>query len=400
MGGSLQAMRDDTALEQDHKTATINRACEGKWVPTYMRHQLAQGGHTTMPQSVNAHEYPADAPPPSMSSAFHEMGQEVQENAQALLTYMVAILSSLALQCQMCSQNAASTIHETTFADSQDDGQTGAWVEEADLGLGPVRSRVQRTIQGASLESLLDMARNKLVVPRAAEGEQRASHLPIPMQHLVKAREMKRLDSDSLVLNVEVNGGTLAQSLSSEVVRLLGCEGAFGTELFFQEWWRIDSREAKASIDFSNERMQSSQVALVIRTDIIERRDAANLFCEVDSRLYINPRTYGQHLPPGLVEKLTQMHISSAQLLHGAVMNLAQESTSSMPERLVANMPNTTQVGMADTSTPSPPAVWPASQKRPCSSSEKSALAEKVQAQPGSEIHLDKNFLLQVADGI
>lgn len=355
-----------------------------------------------MPQMVNGHEYPAQHQPPSMGSAFQEMGQEVQENAQALLTYMVAILSSLAFQCQMCSQNAASNIHETTFADSQDDVQCGAWVEEADLGLGPVRSRVQRTIQGASLESLLEMARKNLVVPSAAVGEQRASTLPIPIQQLVKAREIKRLDADSLILNVEVNGETLQQSLPPDVLRLLGCEGGFGTELLFQEWWRIDSREAKASIDFSNEHLKSSQVILTIRTEIIERRDGANLYCEVDSRLYTNPRTYGQHLPPGLVENLTQMHSSSAQLLHTAVMILAQESKTSIPN-LDANMSNTTQVGSSDTSAASLSAVnrqWPASQKRPCSTSGQTGLAEKVQAQPGAEIRLDKNLLLQVADGI
>jgi hypothetical protein len=395
MGGRLAPMKDDTALAKDHQNAAINRSLEGKWVPTYMRHQLAQGGHTTMPQTVNAHEYPADQAPPSMGSAFREMGQEVQENAQALLTYMVAILSSLALQCQMCSQNAASTIHETTF-DSPDEVQCGPWVEEADLALGPVRSRVQRTIQGASLVNLLDAARSALVAPSAAGEEQRASNLPIPIQQLVKAREIKRLDSDSLILTVQVNDESLGHS--PDAVRLLGCEGAFGPQLLFQEFWRIDSREAKACIDFSNFHVQASQVVLTIRTDIVERRDGGNVYCEVDSRLYTSPRVYGQHLPPGLVEKLTQMHNSSAQLLHGAVIGLVAQESKTTAERLNLDTTtsNTTQVRSADTST----ASWTASQKRPCSSSGKTGLAEKVQAQPGAEIRLDKNLLLQVADGI
>lgn len=406
MGGSIAPMKDGTQLEADHVNATINRSLEGKWVPTYMRHQLAAGGHTTMPQGVNAHEYPADAPPPSMGSAFREMGQEVQENAQAMWVYMVAILSSLALQCQMCSQNAASTIHETTFAD-QEDIQCGPWVEEADLGLGPIRSRVQRTIQGATLDSLLEIARSKLIVPRAAPGEQRPSNLTLPLQQLVKAREVKRLDSESLILDVEVNGEALQTSLQSPgLVQLLGCQGDSGSQLLFREWWRIDSAEAKkATINFSNEHIASSQVILTIRTDVVEHRDGANSYCEVESRLFTNPRTYGQHLPPGLVEKLTQMHDSFAQLLHGAVLSLAQESQSAMPDRpnVSTGMSNTSQAVNAATSTAPLPAVnmqWPAAQKRPCSSSQKTALAETVKAQPGAEIHLDKNLLLQVADGI
>jgi hypothetical protein len=397
MGGRLAPMKDDSALAAEHKKAAIDRSLEGKWVPTYMRHQLAQGGHTTMPQTVNAHEYPADQAPPSMGSAFREMGQEVQENAQAMFAYMVAILSSLAIQCQMCSQNAASTMHETTFADSPDEAQCGPWVEEADLALGPIRSRVQRTIQGVSLENLLDAARSAQVLPSTAGEEQRASNLSIPIQQLVKARAIKRLDSDSFVLTVQVNDETLQQSMAPDAVRLLGCEGPFGSQLFFQEYWRIDSREAKACIDFSNLHAESSQVVLTIRTDIIERRDAGNVFCEVDSRLYTSPRTYGQHLPPGLVEKLTQMHNTSAQLLHGAVIGLAQESKTTAERLNLDNATsNTTQVRSADTST----ASWTASQKRPCSSSGKTGLAEKVQAQPGAEIRLDKNLLLQVADGI
>jgi hypothetical protein len=330
----LGLIPDATPLESAHKDVTISRAGEGKWVPTYMRHQLAQGGHTSMPTSVNAHEYPADRPPPSVQTAFQEMGQEVQENAQAVLTYMIAFISSLALQCQMCSQNAATNLHESSVdfcsqarrADSGEEEKIlGRWVDEADMGLGPVRSSVQRTIQGVGLDSILDIARSKLVMPRLPPGSQPTSSAPIAFQRLVKVREIIMQStgvSDSFVVNSEADVAALPQ----EVLPHLG--GL--SQLCFQERWRVDRKEGKAFVEFSNEHLMAAEVIVAIRMDIQELpaiTGAVDIHCKVDSRLYAKPRSHGAVMPLGLVEKLTQMHNYSAHILQEVVLSLAEDTS-------------------------------------------------------------------------
>lgn len=411
-GGGLQmdrepspALQPGTKLEAGHQAATINRACEGKWVPTYMRQQLAAGGHTELPRGVNAHEYPADRPPPSVSSAFREMGEEVQESAQAMLTYVIAFLSTMALQCQMCSQNAATTVHESTVDfGASDDAMWGSIPDEASLGLGPMRSRVQRKLQGVSLERLLDIAKTKLATHCNLVQVSGAVHqLPAAFQRIVKAREFQRQavdrsgDTESWFIRTEAS----TESIPQDALQLLGLAG-FPGEMSFRERWQIQRKEAKATVDLSNEHLESIEVVIAIRMDIVDRPDLPG--CEVDSRLYAKPRAHGAVMPLGLVERLTQLHHMHSESLRDAVMNLAEDGHSlagafpppavtvvqeSSPEP-AATMPPVVNLGMQ----------WPAApEKRPCNTEESTRLNEKLQAH-GGKVELDKSVLLQVADGI
>jgi len=82
-----------TGLQQEHVHKAVDRACEGRWVPTYMRHQMAENGHTTVPTGANpnAHEYNASRPVPTVGSTAQDMGQEMGEAAQNMISFMVAV---------------------------------------------------------------------------------------------------------------------------------------------------------------------------------------------------------------------------------------------------------------------------------------------------------------------
>jgi len=99
-------------LSAEHAATAANRTVEGRWVPTYMRQQLAAGGHTSLPTAPNGHEFSAHAQPPSCGQAFLDMGQDFGEGAQAVLEFMAAFFTSLTFQCQACSHHAMSTAHE------------------------------------------------------------------------------------------------------------------------------------------------------------------------------------------------------------------------------------------------------------------------------------------------
>ncbi|CAJ1329574.1 unnamed protein product [Effrenium voratum] len=94
------------------QATAVNRSMEGRWVPTYMRQQLAAGGHTALPSAPNGHEFSATSQPPSCGQAFVDMGQDFSEGAQAVLEFMAAFFTSLTFQCQACGQHAISTAHE------------------------------------------------------------------------------------------------------------------------------------------------------------------------------------------------------------------------------------------------------------------------------------------------
>merc|ERR1711865_299251 len=64
-------------LEGQHLESAVKYTTEGRWVPKYMRQQLAENGHISLPAGVNAHEHKAGAPPPSIVNTLGEMGQEI-----------------------------------------------------------------------------------------------------------------------------------------------------------------------------------------------------------------------------------------------------------------------------------------------------------------------------------
>ncbi|CAJ1329573.1 unnamed protein product [Effrenium voratum] len=107
----IEARSADPVTAQ-HTATAVNRSMEGRWVPTYMRQQLAAGGHTALPSAPNGHEFSATSQPPSCGQAFVDMGQDFSEGAQAVLEFMAAFFTSLTFQCQACGQHAISTAHE------------------------------------------------------------------------------------------------------------------------------------------------------------------------------------------------------------------------------------------------------------------------------------------------
>ena len=65
---------------------TVSRATEGKWVPTYMHHQLAEHDHLAL-DSLGDLEQGADVPAPSLGKALADEVTklvETQEKAEAL----------------------------------------------------------------------------------------------------------------------------------------------------------------------------------------------------------------------------------------------------------------------------------------------------------------------------
>jgi hypothetical protein len=419
---SASSSRAGAGLEGDHNAQAVHRACEGKWVPTYMRQQLARGGHTQLPTGVNAHEYGADRPPPSVGSTFREMGEEVHENAQAVLAYVVAFISTIALQCQMCGQNVATTAHENIqepgfccgqaiqtneFTGTDEDSIFNRLPDEASAGLGPVRSRVQRTMQGASLERVLDIAKTKLVTRSVPQVAVNTSQLPPLFQRLVKSRELQRqvVDRAGLVECVFATTEVNLEGMPPEAVQLLGVPGPQGGELSFREKWRVDWSEGKASVEFSNQHLEKCQVVVAIRLDIVDLQGAGG-GSEADSRLYVKPRSHGAVMPLGLVERLTEMHHLHCESLRDAVLSLVQELEPFMIRPSPVPTPQAATGGDAA----SPPVMTleksnvnlqPIPEKRPCKAQDQSCLNDKLQVQPvGGHISLDKSLLLQVADGI
>ena len=72
-------------LTKDHVSKTVSRATEGKWVPTYMHHQLAEHDHLAL-DSLGDLEQGADVPAPSLGKALADVTKlvETQEKAEAL----------------------------------------------------------------------------------------------------------------------------------------------------------------------------------------------------------------------------------------------------------------------------------------------------------------------------
>merc|ERR1740129_2200439 len=198
-----------------------------------------------------------------------------------MLGYMFAIISSIALQCQLCSQHSATTLHEQVLCvsdavcckevsqalHSEDDSVLGPLLNEAVAGLGPMRSRVPHRVQGVGLETLLEIVKTKL----------RPSASP-QFQQMVKARELHRelfdrsAGSEDWLWATEVYMDTVAQEVSSHVCGTLA--GVPASTLLCRERWHIEHNEARASMEISNEPANAA-VTVVLRIDIADRPDTS-----------------------------------------------------------------------------------------------------------------------------
>lgn len=145
-------------LSAEHTATAVNRTVEGRWVPTYMRQQLAAGGHTSLPQAPNGHEFSANAQPPTCGQAFVDMGHDFGEGAQAVLEFMAAIFTSLTFQCQACSHHAISTAHEQVMALGDD--WCGFADAEEEVGPAPSDWQAYRHAMDASNDASLGPSRD------------------------------------------------------------------------------------------------------------------------------------------------------------------------------------------------------------------------------------------------
>lgn len=397
-----QMQQQQTALEQQHTQAAVDRACNGKWVPTYMRHQLAANGHTSLPTGANAHEHSASTEPPSLGEAFVGMGEDLGSSAAAMMTFVVAFLSSLSMQCQMCSHQAANNVHEQVisygenlcYATQEEQHEErvmmGRPLSEAAAGLGPVRAQLRNTVQ-VSFATLMDIAKRRLVTPVA----------PPEFQRAIKARELARdirasdVAVEDLLFHTEVRTDALPEAvlphlcdLSAQPPRPLVCH----------ETWHVESKEERAEAEISSQ-PTGAPVTVVLRVTVNGRSAQEGGGCDVESRLFVRPREHGAALPLGLVEQLTQVHQSYSQSLHAAVLALARESGS-----VVLPMTSVSQDVPAQSSEPLPVVNLTLPEKLPPSWVADAPAPSKLSTPPprleANTSGIDSSMLLQVADGI
>jgi len=410
-------------LEQQHAAAAVQRACEGRWVPTYMRHQMAVNGHTAVPTTApNAHEHHSAAEPPTLGRAFADMSTDVGETAQNMITFVMVVISSLATQLQMCSHQVASVAHDQvvtlgdnmcyeTHADqSEEQVATGPLSGEAAVGLGPVRSRVTRIME-VKFAKLFEIAKCMLVTPYA----------PPEFQRAVKARSISRQPTDDwergiedIVFLTEVNQEAVPNGALHHVVPGFG-------PLMCREVWHVEKEKERAAVEISSA-MTGGAVIITLRVDIVGKPESDGGGCEVDSRLYAQPKEHGQMLPLGLVEQLTEVHHMYSESLRGIFLALSARGGSGKAEATPADnklmappctVPQAQQTAGSGPpfASPAPDAAlgkvqWSFPEKRatPCATEgmhdKRSAGGLEAPRDGGKTSPVDAALLMQVADGI
>lgn len=318
---------DPIDYEAHQRQQALQRACEGQWVPTYMRHQLAEHGHTALPpgSAPNAHEYNARRGPPTAEETFGDVADDLQETTRNMLNFVWVVLSSLAFQCQVCTQHSASVAHEqvVTFGENlcTEVGHVNAGeealpplVDEGSAGYGPMRSRARRSMQNVTFQQLLDVARVKLVTPVAPPQFHRA----VTSRKLVRQLTDSTAGTEDLIFHVEVASDVLPQEAMQHVWPL-SC----------RERWHIKTRESCAYIEVTNDPC-SGPVAVVLRIDIDGTIEGG---CEVDSRLYARPQEHGAVLPRGFVEQLFEAHHQYSESLRDVTLALVSGGSTGIGGR-------------------------------------------------------------------
>ncbi|CAE8716698.1 unnamed protein product, partial [Polarella glacialis] len=422
--GEVEGVEEESrnALEEEHEATAVNRAVEGRWVPTYMRHQLAAGGHTTLPSAPNAHEYSAGEAPPSLGATFLEMGVDLGEGAQAVLDFLGTFLATFSVQCQVCSHQTVSSAHDQviTFGENlcgavPEEGELvvlGPLVSEAAAGLGPIRSRVKRSMPGVSFENLLQVVKMKLVTPSAAPEFARSA---------VRSRALAREVVDNTcgiedwLFNTEVQPSMVPADYRTHICVSNGPMGLH--PLKCHEIWHVERRGARAEVEITSA-PSGSLVIVVLRLEIV---GLPNDGCEVDSRLFLRPREFGAMLPRGLVEELTEVHHLSSENLRDVVLAFGTEdapnSANAEPEP-EAGLGGQDYQGYAggiaqDGHGPPPVVQWPFKERVPSwamdATPEKRSTSFAGVPLPQAGVSLapldegsalNKDFLLQVARGI
>jgi len=339
----LQGPITGGALEEEHIANSVSRSTQGRWVPTYMRHQLAAGGHTAMPSAVNAHEYSAgQAPPPTLGQTFIEMGSEIGEGAQAIVDFVAAFLDSFSAQCQVCSHHAVSTAHEHVIscgeglcgAEDHEEIVLGPLASEAAMGLGPIRCRVKRDLPGVSFETVLEIARVKFAGRQA----------PAELTSFVRSRDLARQEVsdpgvEDWLLFTEVNIDLVPADFRPHICQSNGPMGLL--PLRCEERWHVDRHQARAQVEISTASV-GGFVHVVLRMDIngLPSDDGGSSSgCEVDSRLFLKPRDTNAPLPRGIVEELTEKHHLVSEGLRDMVLSFSASAADPQPQAQLAFSP-------------------------------------------------------------
>lgn len=335
-GTSALALAD---LEAQQRQQALQRAMEGQWVPTYMRQQLSEHGHTALPpgSAPNAHEYDARTGPPTTETSFAEVAEDLQETTRNMLNFVWVVLSSLAFQCQVCTHHSASVAHEQVVAFGENlctevrnvapcEETLDPLVDESSGAYGPMRSRARRCMQGVTFKQLLDVVRLKLVTPVAPPEFLRA----VTSRKLVRQQVDTSAGTEDLIFHVEVAPNVLPQEAMQHV-----------WPLTCRERWHIRTREYRACIEVTNDPC-SGPVAVVLRIDIDGTCEGG---CEVDSRLYARPQEHGAVLPRGLVEQLFEAHHQYSENLRDVTLALVAGGSATTSGGQGATLPPIGPIG-------------------------------------------------------
>lgn len=412
------------------------RACEGRWVPTYMRQQLVQNGHTTFPTSApNAHEFRQGEAPPSLYEALKGMGEEISQILYAALGGIFDLTAQCKRAAHQVTERAVSVGEGVTIegcdevcfgvcgstqmkTDDSDPEAIPPVIPETTPTLGPIRSRLRRELP-CTFEALALIAKMRLLTP----------HAPPELQRLVKRREFMRQTTDHKTASerwhLVVEPGPDASPSAERFPQLQA--GASSSQL--REIWQVYPKYCRASVEISNEPSWAAKVLVCLKMDVVQLPDGQN--CEIDSRLYVLPRDRDPDrqeidLPSGLIEALIDAHHVQTERVRDFVMAMVAadgptQSAGGVGVPGVNRLPPVTPAGFrppADVSarsdvkvevepTPYAPAMDLPGQPSHPSQDPPMPLpkvthhqARRSVSTEGSKDGVDKDLLLKFADGI
>lgn len=417
--------------EEAQRQRAAERACEGRWVPTYMRQQLIQNGHTELPTRANpnAHEYRSGETPPSLLEALKGMGEDIGN----LLYAALGGIFDLTAQCKRAAHQVTEKAHhigdgvsiehcdEVCFGvcgsppvntEDTDPEAIPPVLPETTPTLGPIRSRLRRELP-CTFEALALIAKMRLLTP----------HAPPELQRLVKRREFHRQVSDhksaSERWHLFLEPGADASPSIEDFSQL----HPHASPSQLREIWQVYPKYCRASVEISNEPSWGAKVLVCLKMDIVQLPDGMN--CEIDSRLYMLPRDRDPDrqeidLPTSLIEALIDAHHVQTERVRDLVLAIVAADDSktvgvapgklspgasdvrstavkvSMNEPPPMNLPGQPSYPSQDSPLPSPHQAAPSKPKASQPVGDNAFSRDK--SGPGSGI--DKDLMLKFADGI
>lgn len=305
-------VNDPARLSTHHIEIASNRATDGRWVPTYMRQQLAEEGRVPLPTL----QRDPTAPPVSIATTLGDMGQELNEEAQGLLTYVFSLIAKINLQCQLCTRSTVSTLHEHTVGEEDEYAPLlKDLVPEAEAGLGPMRSRVTRSMKegnnSVTFKNLLEIVSTRLVTGETGQEPSAAFRQSVKSRRFVRRQVHSDMSTESWAFVTELTPDILPVAMLQHL-----CVGA----PIFREQWHVNPHEGTASAELSRG-AAGGLVNVVLRLDVTQV--TAMGACDVDSRLYAQCKDTSTPMPIGLVEQLIEGHHRHSERLRDIILELA-----------------------------------------------------------------------------